>query len=60
MELIRRLASRVGLAVADGAFPLVLAGNCNSSPGTTAGIPVVRDTLGERPSRHPTPAKLAA
>jgi arginase len=38
MELIRRLATRVRAAVDDGAFPLVLAGNCNSSLGTTAGV----------------------
>lgn len=38
IELIRRLAERVGETVADGAFPLVLAGNCNSCLGTTGGI----------------------
>lgn len=38
IELIRRLAHRVRQTVADGAFPLVLAGNCNSCLGTTAGI----------------------
>jgi arginase len=38
MELIRTLAGRVRQAAADGAFPLVLAGNCNSALGTTAGI----------------------
>jgi arginase len=38
IELIRRLAGRVADAVSDGAFPLVLAGNCNSALGTTAGI----------------------
>jgi len=38
MELIRRLAIRVRQAVDDGAFPLVLAGNCNSCLGTAAGI----------------------
>lgn len=38
IELIRRLAQSVRQTVADGAFPLVLAGNCNSSLGTTAGI----------------------
>ena len=38
IELIRRLAGRVTSAAADGAFPLVLAGNCNSCLGTTAGI----------------------
>ncbi|MGA2320130.1 MAG: arginase family protein [Solirubrobacteraceae bacterium] len=38
MELVRRLAGRVRVAVEDGAFPLVLAGNCNSCLGTVAGI----------------------
>jgi arginase len=38
IELIRRLAGRVKQAIADNAFPLVLAGNCNSALGTTAGI----------------------
>lgn len=38
MELIRRLSKRVDTAVRDGAFPLVLAGNCNSCLGTTAGV----------------------
>ena len=38
IELIRRLAGRVQHAVTEGAFPLVLAGNCNSALGTTAGI----------------------
>jgi arginase len=38
IELIRRLAERVRQTAADGAFPLVLAGNCNSCLGTTAGI----------------------
>ncbi len=38
IELIRRLADRVKEATAVGAFPLVLAGNCNSALGTTAGI----------------------
>src|SRR5271165_3942258 len=37
IELVRRLAVRVRLAVEDGAFPLVLAGNCNSCLGTVAG-----------------------
>jgi arginase len=36
-ELVRRLAHRVGAARADGAFPFVLAGNCVSALGTTAG-----------------------
>jgi arginase len=38
IELIRRLAGRVASAVSEGAFPLVLAGNCNSALGTTAGL----------------------
>jgi arginase len=38
IELVRRLATRTKKTVADGAFPLVLAGNCNSALGTTAGI----------------------
>jgi arginase len=38
IELDARLAERVAQAVSDGAFPLVLSGNCNSSLGTTAGI----------------------
>jgi arginase len=37
-ELDRRLAARVRAAVADGAFPVVLAGNCNSCLGTVAGL----------------------
>lgn len=37
IELVRRLAGVVRGAVDDGAFPLVLAGNCNSSLGTVAG-----------------------
>jgi arginase len=37
IELIRRLAVRVQDAIVEGAFPLVLAGNCNSCLGTTAG-----------------------
>jgi arginase len=36
-ELGRLLAGRVRAAVADGAFPLVLAGDCNSCLGTVAG-----------------------
>jgi arginase len=36
-ELSRRLARRVRTAVADGAFPVVLAGDCNSCLGTVAG-----------------------
>ncbi len=35
-ELIRRLATRVLGAVDAGSFPLVFAGNCNSSLGTVA------------------------
>ena len=38
IQLVRRLAAHVQRATADGAFPLVLAGNCNSCLGTTAGI----------------------
>jgi arginase len=38
MELVRRLAGRVRVAVEERAFPLVLAGNCNSCLGTVAGI----------------------
>ncbi|HET6869158.1 MAG TPA: arginase family protein [Solirubrobacteraceae bacterium] len=38
IELIRRLAGRVADTVHERAFPLVLAGNCNSALGTTAGI----------------------
>ena len=34
----RRLAERVSAAVAEEAFPLVLAGNCNSCLGTVAGL----------------------
>jgi arginase len=37
-ELIRRLATRVLGAVDAGSFPLVIAGNCNSSLGTVAGV----------------------
>jgi arginase len=36
-ELDRRLARRVAAAQDDGAFPLVLAGNCGSCLGTVAG-----------------------
>jgi arginase len=38
VELDRRLAGRVRAAVTDGAFPLVVAGNCNSCLGTVAGV----------------------
>jgi arginase len=37
-EADRRLARLVRAAVAEGAFPLVLAGNCNSCLGTAAGL----------------------
>jgi arginase len=37
IQLLRKLSDRVREAVADGAFPLVFAGNCNSCLGTTAG-----------------------
>jgi arginase len=37
MELDRELAARVAAARAEGRFPLVLAGNCNSSLGTVSG-----------------------
>lgn len=37
-DLARRLARAVGKAVADGAFPVVIAGNCLSSLGTVAGM----------------------
>jgi arginase len=36
-ELGRRLAGSVRAAIADGAFPVVLAGDCNSCLGTVAG-----------------------
>jgi arginase len=38
IELVRRVAAEVRRAVAERAFPLVLAGNCNSSLGTVAGV----------------------
>src|SRR5438270_11121687 len=38
IELIRRLAHTVSDAVAEGVFPLVLAGNCHSALRTPAGI----------------------
>jgi len=38
MELVRRLAGRVRVAVQEGSFPMVLAGNCNSCLGTVAGV----------------------
>ena len=37
-ELNRRLAHRVRSAVEEGAFPLVLGGNCNSCLGTVSGV----------------------
>jgi arginase len=37
MDVVRRLAVLVRAAVSAGAFPLVLAGNCNSCLGTVAG-----------------------
>jgi arginase len=37
-ELNRRLASTVSAAIRDGAFPLILAGNCNSCLGTLSGV----------------------
>ena len=37
-EVDRRLARLVRATVAEGAFPLVLAGNCNSCLGTAAGL----------------------
>lgn len=38
MEVVRRLAAAVRSTVEAGAFPLVLAGNCNSCLGTVAGL----------------------
>jgi arginase len=38
MDVVRAVASTVRRVVAEGAFPLVLAGNCNSSLGTIAGL----------------------
>jgi arginase len=37
-ELMRAVAQRVRAAVAGGRFPLVLSGNCNTAPGTLAGL----------------------
>lgn len=37
-DLARALAGRVAAARAAGAFPIVLAGNCNSALGTVAGL----------------------
>jgi arginase len=36
--LLRRVADEVAAARADGAFPLVLSGNCNSALGTVTGM----------------------
>jgi arginase len=41
-ELSRRLADRVRAAIAGDAFPLVLAGDCNSCLGTVAGCGIDR------------------
>ena len=38
MGVIRELAGRVRETVAAGSFPFVVAGNCNSSLGTVAGL----------------------
>lgn len=43
IELIRRLAKAVARAKQDQAFPLVLAGNCNSALGTAAGVGAAAD-----------------
>lgn len=37
-ELMRAVARRVRAAVEGGRFPLVLSGNCNTAPGTLAGL----------------------
>ncbi len=37
-DVVRRVAVHVAEVVADGGFPLVLAGNCHSSLGTCAGL----------------------
>jgi arginase len=37
-ELMRAVAQRVREAVAGNRFPLVLSGNCNTAPGTLAGL----------------------
>lgn len=37
-EIKRRVAERVAKAVSAGAFPLILAGNCNTSVGVAAGL----------------------
>jgi arginase len=38
IQLIRRLVGRIKQTVAYGAFPLILAGNCDSALGTTARV----------------------
>jgi arginase len=45
-EADRRLARRVRAAAVEGAFPLVLAGNCNSCLGTVAGLDSRASPLG--------------
>jgi arginase len=42
IEIARRISGRVREARASGAFPLVLAGNCNSSLGTVSGLGIRR------------------
>ena len=37
-DVIRRLAQQVRSAVRDRCFPIILAGNCNSCVGATAGL----------------------
>ena len=37
-ELMRVVATRVRQAIVNGRFPLVLSGNCNTAPGTLAGL----------------------
>jgi arginase len=37
-ELMRELSHAVRSSIGDGAFPIVLAGNCNSCVGTVAGV----------------------
>ena len=41
-ELNRLLAERVQVAKGNGSFPLVLAGNCNTSVGTLAGLALLK------------------
>jgi arginase len=45
-EVDRRLARSVRAAVEDGAFPVVLAGNCNSCLGTVAGLDPASRAIG--------------